>query len=135
MLNLKKSKKYWIVLVCILLLSCKNYRSNHSWSGYESIGHKPYEIYIPDGYMLKELQGYDSYVGEIFNEAITFSFDYGLYGSGSAPMSIQSLEKQIRSGYPEAMASACFEGAVSAKRLRKQIKILNVICQSRYRNQ
>ena len=38
-----------------------------------------FSLLLPPGWELKELQGIDSYVGEVSGDGITLNFDYGMY--------------------------------------------------------
>ena len=40
---------------------------------------------LPPGWQLKEMQGIDSYVGEVVGDGVRLEFDYGMHSLGLEP--------------------------------------------------
>lgn len=59
---------------------------------YDSTWGTGFNIIVPEGWSYKDLGGFDSWVGQIGNEADSFLFDYGWYFSNPGNVSQDTLD-------------------------------------------
>lgn len=94
-------KNAFLIVLLIITYGCTTKSSIKELpliEGWQRLDLKTFELQTPIGYELKEGQGYDSYVGKVTNEKITFSFDYGWY-SDSGPTSNYQYNFIVEKGW------------------------------------
>jgi hypothetical protein len=63
--------------------------------GSQTVAAQTFSVSLPPNWELKELQGTDSYVGEIVGDGVTLHFDFGWY---SDPLSPENYPGHTRTG-------------------------------------
>lgn len=76
--------------IYLVILSCGCSNSKGSW---EVINLDSFEISVPKGFEYRQLQGTDSYIGEIIKDSISISFDHGWYTNSGPNTLIDELFK------------------------------------------
>ena len=84
----------FLFLLVLVVTGCqKNELRQHS-RYYLMKDLKRWEPYVPLGYNYIPKQGVDSFIGDIANDSIRFSFDYGAYG-GTPPADLETIKALI----------------------------------------
>lgn len=84
------SNKFNKIAIYIVMLSFGCSNSNESW---EVMNLSSFEISVPKGFEYRQIQGIDSYIGEITNDSISISFDHGWYTNSGPNTLIDELFK------------------------------------------
>jgi len=95
--TIELKKNIFILFSLLLLISCNdgvNYVSQKNGKSH-LIDFELFSIILPTDFKYKQIDGIDSFVGEIKNEGSTFFFDYGRY-SPNPPMDKESFIEESR---------------------------------------
>lgn len=136
--TIELKKNILILFSILLLISCNdgvNYVSQKDGKSH-LIDFDLFSIILPSDFKYKQIDGIDSFVGEIKNGKSTFIFDYGMY-SPSPPMNKEEYIAESRKGMDLETTQKFFNqidlkpyedenGAINPRDITKKIKNLTL---------